>query len=400
MAYKVADQRGLHLFVAPTGLKSFRLRFRIDSREQTLTIGGWPEITLDQAREAADLARAALARGEDPRARSARPVADVTFEAISRRWHAHWSPRWSPKHAEDVLGSLVRDIFPAIGAMPIGAITTPVVLAALRQIEAGDRIATARRVQQRISKIYGFAISEGLATSNPAAIVGQALQIAPPAQHHPALLAIDEVRALLAAVDQLGADPATVLASRFLALTAVRLNAVRGVRWDEIEDLDGAAPLWRVPAARMKLKKAQKASAANDHLVPLAPTAVAILRAARANLHPHDANSQSSPLIFPGRGAGGQVGEKAIGALYERAGYTGRHVPHGWRSSFSTIMNAACPGDDQAIERALAHAETNRVKKAYDRGEQLAARLAVRRRLFEAWAEILMPACRGDDVGG
>ncbi|WP_267396734.1 MULTISPECIES: integrase arm-type DNA-binding domain-containing protein [unclassified Sphingomonas] len=383
-AYKLADFGGLHLYVAPNGRKSFRMRFRWQSKEQLLTFGTVPEVSLDAARARCDEARERLDRGEDPREAPVCEIAQARFDAIAGRWHSHMRRRWTAVHAGDVLASLERDIFPAIGAMPIKAITVPVVLSALRVIEERGSLETARRVRQRISAVFGFAMAEDLVDQDPAAIVGRALMPPAPARHHPALLEIEGARELLAAAELVDAAPAVNLASRFLALTAVRLAAVRGARWEEIEDLDGEAPLWRIPAARMKLAAAKKLEARNDHLVPLSRQAVELLRVAR-NMHRTDANLHR--LIFPGR-AGGQIGEAAIGALYDRAGFAGRHVPHGWRATFATILNERCPGDHTAIDRALAHAPKDKVAAAYDRSEQLARRA----QLFQAWADELVPA--------
>ena len=377
-AYKLADQGGLHLYVAPTGLRSWRWRFRLAGKEQLLTIGSFPDVGLDQARAARDLAREQLGRGEDPR--QARAIDDPkvrAFEYIARRWHAHKSPRWTAVHAQDVMASLERDVFPAIGAMPIAAITVPVVLNALRLIEERGSLETARRVQQRISAVFAHAMAEDLVDNNPAAIVARALTPPAPARNHAALLIVEDARDLLAAAERVDVAPAVKLASRFLALTAVRLAAVRGARWDEIEDLDGVEPIWRVPAARMKMAAVKKLDSKNDHVVPLSRQASELLRSLLSS-------SDGSGLIFAGA-AGRPIGEAAIGALYDRAGFAGRHVPHGWRATFATILNERFAGEHTAIDRALAHSPKDKVAAAYDRSEQLARR----RRLFQAWADEL-----------
>ncbi len=400
-AYKIADERGLHLFVAPTGRKSFRWRFRFAGQEQLLTIGQWPEISLDAARARAEAAREQLGRGVDPRTA---PIA-MTFERAARQWHEQQLAGWTPVHAADVLASLERYVFPAIGAAELDEVDAPAVLRIVRAIENRKAIATAKRVRQRISDVFALAISEGWASADPAAVVSRALAPAPAVRHQPALGTIEEARQLLAAADLVDAGDVVKLASRFLALTAVRLAAVRGARWSEIEDLDGAEPLWRIPAARMKLAAAKKLDAANDHLVPLASAAVQVLRAARAllrqqdgvdmhrddaNLHPDDANLHGG-LIFPGRGGVAPIGEGAIGALYGRTAFAGRHVPHGWRATFSTVMNERRPEQRGVIDRALGHVlkredgTVAKVESAYNRAQQLAPR----RRLFEEWAEIL-----------
>jgi integrase len=378
-AYKMFDQGGLHLFVARNGRKSFRMRFRMGGREQLLTFGVWPEVSLNIARDRCTAANDQLKRGIDPRAGICEIAQSSKFEDVGRRWHAHMVRRWTPVHARDVIVSLERDVFPAIGAMAIDAITTPVVLTVLRAIEARGRYETVRRVRQRISAIFAFAMAEDLVQSDPAAIVGRALMPPAPRRHHPAIVDLDEARALVAATALADGAPAIKLAARFLALTAVRLAAVRGARWDEIADLDGAAPVWRVPAARMKLPAAKKTDSAHDHLVPLSPAAVAVVRAARAL-------GTGAGLVFPGGKAGTPIGEAAIGALIARAGFGGRHVPHGWRATFSTLMNERFPEDRIAIDQALAHAAMGTVEAAYNR----AVRMERRRWLFERWAEMLL----------
>ncbi|WP_265334018.1 tyrosine-type recombinase/integrase [Sphingomonas sp. IC4-52] len=137
----------MHLYVAPTGLKSFRWRFRFAGKEQLLTLGSYPELDLVAARARADAAREQLARGEDPRTRSARVE---TFEAAARAWHAVQLEGWTPVHAADVLVSLERDVFPTIGAQPLGAIAPADVLELLRAVERRGARETARRLRQRI----------------------------------------------------------------------------------------------------------------------------------------------------------------------------------------------------------------------------------------------------------
>ncbi len=392
-AYKLADGRGLHLFVAPTGRKSFRLRFRFGGKEQLLTIGSYPEISLLDARARAEAAHAQLARGEDPRSAPARVD---TFEAAARAWHAVQAEGWTPVHAADVLGSLQRDVFPAIGAEQLDAIAPADVLELLRAVERRGARETARRLRQRISAVFELAIGEGWCSIDPAEKVGRGLKKVGAVRHHPAVTSIVDARALLAEVEQLAASPAAKLASQFLALTAMRWAAVRGARWGEIEDLDGRSPLWRVPAARMKLAAAKKSDAAHDHLVPLSPAAVGVLLAARSN---HDQMSNAaeilgySPddLIFAGGGSNTLLGEASIGALYARTSFAGRHVPHGWRATFSTIMNEEMPAERGAIDQALGHTlkaedgSSAKVEGAYNRSQQLQRRRA----LFDRWGGLL-----------
>ncbi|WP_052208886.1 tyrosine-type recombinase/integrase [Croceibacterium mercuriale] len=164
------------------------------------------------------------------------------------------------------------------------------------------------------------------------------------------------------------------------------------MRWSEVEYLDGPAPLWRVPPERLKLKRSKKDEARFEHLVPLSAAAVHVLREA-ASLHDRaisqneDANLHAGDaLVFSGRSGATPIGEGAIGELYQRAGFAGRHVPHGWRASFSTILNEQLgEGWSTSIDAALGHAKSDKVEAAYNRSTLLGRR----RGLFDRWGQML-----------
>ncbi len=140
-----------------------------------------------------------------------------------------------------------------------------------------------------------------------------------------------------ACVEAEPAYPVTKLALRMLALTSVRSGELREMRWVEIEEMDGEKPLWRAPAERMKMKR--------EHLVPLSLQAVDVLTAARLV-------AGGSPLVFPStRWAQRPLSENALGYLLNRAGYHHLHVPHGWRATFSSVMNERYRADRDVIER-------------------------------------------------
>lgn len=377
-AYKLFDGGGMFLFVTPAGHKSWRLKYRWRGREKLLVLGSFPDMPLPSARGAREAARARLAAGVDPGKKVER---GDSFEAIARAWHAHQLAHWSPAHAEDVLACLVRDVFPVIGARPIGSIEASELLGLVRDVEARGCLESAGRLRQRLSAIFGFAIAEGHVDIDPAEKLGRAMKGGKLTDPHPALVSIDDCRQLLIDVAALKPSAAVLAASQLLALTAVRLDAVRGMRWDELGDLDGDAPIWRVPPARMKLSRAKKGEERFAHIVPLSPAAVAVLRAAQKH-------ARRSALVFPGRDAKRPIGEATLRDLYVRAGYAGRHVPHGWRASFSTILNEEMGEDwSVAIDAALAHSPKDKVEAAYNRAE----RLQRRRELMNRWGEMLCP---------
>ncbi|PZO71582.1 MAG: integrase [Pelagerythrobacter marensis] len=403
--YKIADRQGLFLHVSPKAHKTWRYKYRFDGKEQALGLGVYPDVSLAAAREARDDARKILRSGRDPRMDKARRKLvggrdeRQTFEAVARDWYEQQLPRWKPVHANDVITSLERDVFPHIGALELGEIDEPVLLAVLRKIEARGAIETARRLKQRVGSVFVYARGLGIKVDNPAVAVGAALKPVPPAKRYPALIKVEEVRQLVHDVDRAGASPVTRMAARVLALTAQRPGMVRRMTWKQLSGIDwkdasASSPeaLWTIPADEMKLELHLRDDEAFEHCVPLAPEAVATLRGVRWL-------TGRSPYVFPSSVSGlTPMSENAIGYLYNREGYKGRHVPHGWRSSFSTIMNELTErelgndirlfADRMIIDLMLAHSPKG--LSASELRYNRAAFMPRRRELAERWASMIM----------
>jgi integrase len=399
-AYKLSDGGGLYLLVSHSGHRSWRMKYRFGGKEYRMIFGTFPEVSLMEAREKRDQARVMLRDQKNPnveiRKEKARTLAshDATFERCARSWFSLQIDRWTGQHARNVIESLETDIFPMLGKIPIIDIDEPMVLEALRAIERRGAIETAHRIRQRMSAVFVHGIAEGIGTRDPAAVITMALRRVPKAKPRPALLTIEALQELMAKTEDRAAAPLTKLASRFTGLTAQRPSMIRGAAWYEIEHVDwdapdGASPsaLWRIPADRVKQLLELKSDSAFDHLVPLAPEAVAILREVYRL-------TGRGPLIFPtNRNAHRPMSENTIGSFYNDAGFKDRHTPHGWRASFSTIMNEWCvingtPGDRQIIDLMLAHVPEgiSSSETVYNR----AAHLPRRRDLAEIWATMLM----------
>lgn len=387
--FRLTDGGGLHLFIAPTGARSWRLRYEFGGKEKLLVIGPYPDVGLAEAREARDDAKRSLRAGLDPmmvkrqrKMRAAGQQAD-TFEAVALQWHALQAPGWTRTHADDVLGSLRREVFQALGALPIAEIGPPEVLQVLRAIEGREAKETARRVRQRMSGVFVFAIASGKCVTDPAAIVQKAM--APLAKgRQPALTGLDDARKIIEDVDASPAHPGSKLALRLLALTVVRPGTLIAAPWVEFAHLDPEAPTWQVPAARMKMRLHYKGDEARDHFVPLARQAVEIIETARTL-------SGRGPFVFPSvRNFRKPLSENALGYLLNRAGYHHRHVPHGWRATFSTVMNERFPADRHVIDLMLAHVPKDKVEGAYNR----AAHMQRRRELAQLWADLITATLR------
>lgn len=396
--YKLSDAEGLYLFVTKTGHRSWRLKYRFAGKERRLILGGYPTVSLKEARERKSEARKLLDEGRDPGIEAKKQAVQMataranTFEVLARTWFAVQEGRWTPIHARDVIQSLENEVIPWLGSLPVCEIDEPMVLTVLRKIEKRGAIETAHRVRQRVSAVFVHAIAEGAATRDPAASVGKALKPVPRKRRRPALLALEDLHEMIRKTEWEPGSPLTKFASRFLALTAQRPGMVRAMPWAEIENIDwsSSAPspdaLWRIPASRMKLSNELKQDGAFEHVVPLAEEAVAVLRAA------HQFTGRG-PLAFPSNRSGWiAMSENTLGYFYNRCGYQGRHVPHGWRSSFSTIMNEwaernGTPADRYVIDLMLAHVPNgiSASEGAYNR----AAFMQRRREIACEWARML-----------
>lgn len=377
-AFRLADSEGLFIHVMPTGKKFWRMRYRSSAgKEQTLTFGPYPTISLRDARAMRDNAKDMIRQGVDPAqagnlapALSSAREAD-SFEVVAREWYELRKDLWRPRHAHDVIHSLERDVFPLVGTLPPGQINPRVVLHVLNQIQERGAVETAHRVRQRMSDVFVHAVATGRADHDPAAIVKAALR---PVQRgrQPAVTDLEQARAMIGTVEQSAAHPVTLLAFRLLYLTAVRPGEVRGALWQEFHDLQGKEPVWVIPAERMKMGR--------DHIVPLPHQAVEVLAALRPF-------SERWPHLFPNsRRPKISMSENALGYLLNRAGYHGRHVPHGFRSTFSSVMNERYPQDHAVIELMLAHVSKNTVAGAYNR----ALHLSRRRELAQLWSDMVL----------
>jgi integrase len=392
-AYKMADGLGLFLLVAPTGLKSWRMAFRFAKKEQLLVFGRFPDMSLAEARIQRDQARVQIARQRQPGRRAqARPRRDRRGRRRSdvRTGGAQLGtlqrPTWSAEHYKDVIFSLERHVFPAIGALALTEISKHQVLELIRVIEASGAIETARRVRTRISAVF----EANLADNNPAATIRKAMAPKEDGDHQLAVLTIEDARAALSALESAATRPIDALAARFQALTAVRPGVIPGTVWEEFEGVDwdevGRIPtlgaIWRIPARRMKLTVSRKKKAVYDHVVPLSAAAVDVLRKVRA--------LGVDPTLVFARGRASPIGVNALLNLHAAAGLAGRHTPHGWRATFSTILNLRRRQDRDEINRALAHLpdDFDEVEAAYNRAEFL----ELRRDIFDDWAALLCGA--------
>ncbi|WP_298219275.1 integrase arm-type DNA-binding domain-containing protein [Halothiobacillus sp.] len=393
---RIFDGDGLYLLVRPDGKKWWRFDYSYARKRQTLSLGVYPDVTLARARSRAAEIRQQLLDGINPSAARKASRVEVapaeavaggvlaadSFEVVARDWlkRVH-AVKVTPGHADRTRLRLEQNVFPWLGARPIGSIRPPELLECLRRVADRGAIETAHRVKQAAGQIFRYGIAKGACERDISADLRDALP-PPLVGHHAAIVEPVEFGGLLRAIDAYRGHSSVVYALRLSALVFLRPGELRHARWEEI-DLDGA--LWTIPATRMKRTKQEKISG-QPHLVPLATQAVALLR----ELHPV---SGRSAWVFPSpRSYMRPISEIAVLAALKRMGFDA--TAHGFRASARTMLAERLGFDDRVIEAQLAHSVSDALGRAYNRTEFVAQRAA----MMQAWADYMDKLKAGADV--
>lgn len=356
-AYTLGDGQGLSLLVEPNGSKSWRFRYRYAGKPKMISLGVYPTITLAEARARRDEARKIVAEGKNPsEVRKEQKLAlriqfENAFEKIAREWHQMKSAKWSAGYASDIIEAFQNDIFPYVGTRPVGEIKPLELLNVLRKIEKRGALEKMRKVRQRCSEVFRYAIATGRAEFNPAADLSSALEVHK-SNHFP-FLKSDEIPDFLRALDSYAGSRLVQIATKLLMVTGVRTIELRAALWQEF-DLDNA--IWEIPAERMKMRR--------PHLVPLSTQALGFLNELKSM-------TGNYRYVFPGRNDPNKpMSEASVNQLIKRIGYAGKLTGHGFRHTLSTILHEN--GFNTAwIEMQLAHVDKNTIRGVYNHAQYI-----------------------------
>ncbi len=390
--YKLGDNGGLYLQIAPSGSKLWRFKYRLNGKEGKLSIGSYPDIGLAAARAARDAAREQLALGRDPSREKQRSkrleqyAAGHTFDLIASEYIAKRTTEgWSQRTIDKAIWHRSH-LVPALGALPIGEIDAVDILAELKKVEAQGKRETARRLLQFAGQVFRYAVATARLQSDPTRDLKGALT-APETKHHGAITDAKGAGTLLRAIDGYVGDYRTLYALKLAALLFPRPGELRQARWDEF-DFDEA--IWTIPAGRMKMRK--------PHVAPLSKQALALLLELR-DIVPQGPGGYVFPSV---RSTARPMSENTINAAIRRLGYTGDEMTsHGFRAMASTLLNEArdpktkkAMWSADAIERALAHGHSDEVRGAYHRGQHWDERVE----MAQWWGDYLDTLRKGAEI--
>ena len=357
--YKLSDGDGLQLRVKPNGNKSWLLDYvkPVTKKRTALGLGGYPTITLLEARKLRDEYRALITRGIDPKDHKEqkelhqRSIYEHTFANVAKQWFEVKKTQVSEKHAIDLWRSVNNHLMPEFADTPINQITAPKTIAILKPVAEKGSLETVKRLCQRINEVMGFAVNTGIIESNPLFGIRAAFQ--KPVKKHMPTITPEELPQLLKDISYASIRIVTRLLIEWQLHTMVRPSEAAGAKWSEI-DLDNN--VWVIPAERMKKKR--------EHVVPLTAQTVEILE----RLKPISAHRE---YMFPAdRNPRTHTNEQTANMALKRMGYEKRLVAHGLRALASTTLNQEGFNAD-IIEAALAHVDKNDVRRAYNRADYL-----------------------------
>lgn len=371
--YKVADSDGLYLLVQPSGALLWRFRYRCCGIERKLSLGSFPDVSLVQARRKRDEAKAELDDGIDPveekrqRRLKAELAAQTTFALVAGEYIEKME-REGRSPATIKKARWFLELLDGIAKRPIAAITPHELLDVLKRVERRGHHETALRLRSFAGRVFRYGFATLRTERNPADILRGALTV-PRVKHHAAIVEPKKVGDLLRAIDGYTGRPETLHALRIAPHVFLRPGELRQAKWSEI---DFAEKVWRVPAERMKMKQ--------PHAVPLSRQVLFLLQDLRSL-------ARNSEFLFPALHTTKRcISDNTLNVALRRLGFENDEMTsHGFRAMASTLLNESGLWHPDAIERALAHGEKDKVRAAYHRGAHWAERV----RMAQWWSDYL-----------
>ena len=372
--YKVSDFDGLYVLVNPNGSRLWRFKYRLNGKEGLLSLGAYPAISLLQARQLRDEARAQVAVEIDPSEVKREKAALIkqkhanTFESVAENYLNKITIEGRAEATLKKVASFLAMANADFGQKPIAELSAAAILKTLKKVEAKGHYETAKRLRSTVGAVFRYAIANGLADNDPTYPLRDAL-IRHKVKSRAAITDKIALGGLMRAIDGYEGQVTTRIGLELLAIMATRPGELRGAKWAEF-DFD--AHIWTIPAKRMKMRM--------PHIVPLPARALELLAELKEQ-------TGWGVLLFPSlRSSQRPISENTLNAALRRMGYTGAEMTsHGFRATFSTIANESGLWHPDAIERALAHVERNVVRRAYARGAHWDERV----RMAEWWAGLL-----------
>lgn len=362
--YRLLDANGLYLYVPVSGKKVWQLRYKMAGKEKVLTVGKYPLMPLQEAREKAFEARKGISDGIDPVQSKRKIDANDSFDSIYNEWYEHKKEVWSEGYALEMSRMFKDDILPMIGSLNINEIEPMQILAVIRHFESRGAMERANKARRRCGEVFRYAIVTGRAKYNPSPDLADAMK-GYRKKNFPFLPA-DQIPAFNAALAGFTGSIISKVATQVLQYTAMRTKELRSMQWANV---DFETRIITIDEEEMKGRR--------THLVPMSDQVAELLKMIRPMTEP------VSPFVFAGRNDKKKsISENAVLLVIRQIGYEGLTSGHGFRHQFSTVLNEnGWPHD--AIEKQLAHSDKNSIRGIYNHAQYMDKR----REMMQWWAD-------------
>lgn len=388
---RFSDSEGLYLEVRKNGGKYWFWKYRVNSAEKLiekrLSLGVYPKVSKEQAREKRGEARKLLEQGQDPshvkkmQKRDRQRAIGQTFKEVALEWHRIKKTSWSETHGSRTLRQLERDLFPWIGDRPMKDIAGNEILFALRKVEDRGAIETADRGLMLCRQIWEYVALDGIADATR----GIKSKLKPyRGKNFPAILDPKRFAELLRAIDGYKGTPVVRVALRLSPILFQRPLNLRTMQWEHLNLEEG---IWTIPSIEMKREKNEKENG-EDHLVPLPTQAIELLQ----EIKRYTGNSK---YVFKGeRSIDSPMSDGAINRAIRSLGFGEEQVHHGFRASGRTMLDEVLNKDWRHIEAQLAHAVKDANGASYNRTQFINQRIEI----MQDWANYLDAIKAGAEV--
>jgi len=377
--YKLFDGGGLYLEVPVKQSKRWRIKYRFDGKEKTLSLGTYPNVSLKSARIKREEIKQFLDNGIDPSQMrkekkeqevQAQEESENTFQRSATLYIEHLRPDRDEKYWNSVESAFKRLINPLIGVKNINDVKAKDIIDVLNHIQSRGTIETAHRQFTQISSVFKYAVSHGFAERNPCNDMDKSHVLKKvQTQHYATITDNEQIGKLLYDINKYSGAYTVRMALKFAPYVAIRPYNIRFARW---KDIDFDAKLWRIPDEEMKTKQ--------EHLIPLTKSSLKIL------LEVHNFTGDGEYIFPSDRNPHRPFSDTTLNKALTRMGYdSSKLVTHGFRAMFSTVANEQSNFRSEVIETQLAHKVGNEVSRAYNRAQYLQER----KELMQWWSDYL-----------
>ena len=365
--YRELDSLGLYIEVNKSGSKTWRQRFYINGKENMLTLGAYPDVSLLDARQARDHNKQLIKLDIDPSklGQDNTQTSGETFTDMFNVWHKHMYDSWDEKYAEDVIQRSKRYLLPYIGSKKIDSITSKDMLTLFKSIEKRGVIDTLHKIKGIASRVFRHSVGMGVIESDPTRDLPSDIFKKKKTKHYSTITDPREIGGLLRMLDTYKWSPDVAAALKLAPHLFLRPAELAGLTWKEVDFDDN---IIRITPERMKMKR--------THLVPMSKQVSFMLSSIKT----------SNDFVFSSpRGKSRHINPESLRAGLRRLGLTNDDLTtHGFRHMASTRLNEL-GFNSNVIERQLAHCEANKVKAAYNHAEYLQERT----KMMQHWSDYL-----------